>query len=97
MQEAESYLSELVSSHQLHAKIDRPARIVVFSRPQDESVLLNDWADNLSQLMGLVDNTCHLIEKEKLQYKAQLQAAGAPAPTPPAAAAGASTPTAPVS
>ena len=68
LQTTEEYLSEVVSTKQLFAKIDRPAQVVVFKQPAVTAVVLNDWAADVSKLLGLVDECCHLINKEQMLH-----------------------------
>jgi 26S proteasome regulatory subunit N5 len=62
----EVLLSEMVSTKQLYAKVDRPAGIVEFRRPQLATEVLNTYATDLSQLLQLVEKTCHMIGKENM-------------------------------
>merc|ERR1712007_165816 len=64
--EAEAELSELVCSKFVHAKIDRPAGIIKFGQKQTYTDRLNDWSDNITKMLDLVENTCHLIQKEQM-------------------------------
>jgi 26S proteasome regulatory subunit N5 len=64
----EAAVSEMVSSGQLFAKIDRCEGTVTFEKKPTPAALLNDWADDISQLLTLVDKTCHLINKENMVY-----------------------------
>lgn len=68
-QEAEEFLSQMVTNKTVTAKTDRPAGIVNFGIRKDPSQVLNDWSDNLSSLMKLVNNTTHLINKEQMLHK----------------------------
>ncbi len=68
-EETESYIAELVSSGQLYAKIDRPAGIVNFARPETPATLLNAWSHDVGKLLSLVDKTCHLIHKENMMHR----------------------------
>ncbi|KAA1110616.1 hypothetical protein PGT21_027739 [Puccinia graminis f. sp. tritici] len=70
--ESEATLAKLVSSKTVFAKIDRPSGIVRFSSggstpshttTSGESVL-NQWNDDVGKLLGLVEKTVHLIQKE---------------------------------
>jgi len=63
-EQTEEHLSELVSSGQLFAKVDRPAGIVSFVRPQTANSALNAWSSDISSLLTLVEKTTHLINKE---------------------------------
>ena len=67
-QETEEFLSNLVVSGTVEAKMDRLAGIVQFAQHKDPSDILNDWAANLSQLMSLVNKTNHLINKEEMVH-----------------------------
>jgi len=64
--ETETFLSELVVSKSLYAKIDRPKGIIGFIRPQNPNDILNDWSYNVSTLLDLVEKTCHLIHRESM-------------------------------
>jgi 26S proteasome regulatory subunit N5 len=64
--EAEAELSELVNSKFIYAKIDRPAGTIKFGQKQTYTDSLNDWSDSITKMLDLVENTCHLIEKEKM-------------------------------
>lgn len=61
----ESYLSEMVSSQQLFAKIDRPAGIITFGKKQEPNDVLNAWTEDMNELLGLVEKTCHMIHMEQ--------------------------------
>ena len=61
---AEEYLSELVSSKQLFAKIDRKEGVVTFTKKETPNSLLQAWSSDIGDLLGLVEKTCHLINKE---------------------------------
>jgi len=65
-EKCEAYVSEMVSSKQLYAKIDRPAGIVRFKPKQLPQQHLNNWAGDIADVLGLVEKTCHLINKEKM-------------------------------
>jgi 26S proteasome regulatory subunit N5 len=60
-QETETIVSDLVVQKKIFAKIDRPAGIITFSRVKDPNEILNDWTNNINQLMSLVENNTHLI------------------------------------
>lgn len=66
----ETYLSEMVSEGQLVAKIDRPTGIVSFAAEvkKNTNTMMNEWAGNISELLNLVEKTCHLINKEKMVH-----------------------------
>ncbi|XP_060521588.1 26S proteasome non-ATPase regulatory subunit 12 [Cylas formicarius] len=67
--ETEEFLSSMVVSKTVVAKTDRPAGVVHFQQSKDPSDILNDWAQDLSSLMQLVNKTTHLINKEECVHK----------------------------
>jgi len=69
--ETEAELSELVCSGFVHAKIDRPAGTIKFGQKQTYTDRLNDWSGSISQMLDLVENTCHLIQKEQMVHAAR--------------------------
>ncbi|KFA72183.1 hypothetical protein S40288_06021 [Stachybotrys chartarum IBT 40288] len=73
--ETEKYISELVTSKTVYAKIDRPARIVNFAKPRDADDVLNEWSSNMKSLLGLLERIDHLITKEEMMARIQPTAA----------------------
>jgi 26S proteasome regulatory subunit N5 len=69
--ETEKYISELVTSKTVYAKIDRPARIVNFAKPRDADDILNEWSHNMKSLLGLLERIDHLITKEEMMARIQ--------------------------
>jgi 26S proteasome regulatory subunit N5 len=69
--ETELEVSELVCSKFIFAKINRPAGIVKFGQKEDYSARLNDWSGSISKMLDLVENTCHLIQKEQMVHAAR--------------------------
>ncbi|KAK5991297.1 26S proteasome non-ATPase regulatory subunit 12 [Cladobotryum mycophilum] len=69
--ETEKYISELVTSKTVYAKIDRPARIVNFAKPRDADDVLNEWSHNMRSLLGLLERIDHLITKEEMMARIQ--------------------------
>ena len=74
--ETEKYISDLVTSKTVYAKIDRPARIVSFAKPRDADDQLNEWSSNMKSLLGLLERIDHLITKEEMMARIQPGAAG---------------------
>ncbi|XP_031558598.1 26S proteasome non-ATPase regulatory subunit 12-like [Actinia tenebrosa] len=68
-EESEHFLSELVVSKTVFARIDRPSSIVTFSSSKQVNDILNEWSHNLSKLMGHLNKTTHLITKEEMVHK----------------------------
>jgi 26S proteasome regulatory subunit N5 len=69
--ETEKYISELVTSKTVYAKIDRPARVVSFAKPRDADDVLNEWSHNMKSLLGLLERIDHLITKEEMMARIQ--------------------------
>jgi 26S proteasome regulatory subunit N5 len=67
--ETEKYISELVTSKTVYAKIDRPARIVSFAKPRDADDVLNEWSHNMKSLLGHLERIDHLITKEEMMAR----------------------------
>ncbi|ORY01231.1 PCI-domain-containing protein [Basidiobolus meristosporus CBS 931.73] len=67
--ETEEFLSKLVVSKTIYARIDRPAGIISFSAPKDPNQVLNDWSHDVNSLLGLIEKTTHLINKEEMVHK----------------------------
>ncbi|PGH00447.1 hypothetical protein AJ79_08220 [Helicocarpus griseus UAMH5409] len=67
--ETEKYISDLVTSKTVYAKIDRPARIVNFAKPRDADDVLNEWSGNMKSLLGLLERIDHLITKEEMMAR----------------------------
>lgn len=65
LDEAEQFLSNLVSNKTIVAKIDRLSNIVTFEQKKSPQDILNQWSNNLNSLMNIINKTCHLINKEE--------------------------------
>jgi 26S proteasome regulatory subunit N5 len=68
-EETEKYISDLVTSKTIYAKIDRPARVVSFAKPRDADDVLNEWSSNMKGLLGLLERIDHLITKEEMMAR----------------------------
>ncbi|XP_011179163.2 26S proteasome non-ATPase regulatory subunit 12 [Zeugodacus cucurbitae] len=66
----EEYLSKLANTDTIRVKIDRPVGIIYFTTKKSASDILNNWANDVNQLMSLVNKTCHLINKEECIHSA---------------------------
>ncbi|KAG0255912.1 26S proteasome non-ATPase regulatory subunit 12 [Actinomortierella ambigua] len=64
--ECEEFLSKLVVSKTIFAKIDRPAGVVSFAKSKRPNEVLNEWSQDINSLLGLIEKTCHLITKEEI-------------------------------
>lgn len=67
--EAEERVCAMVSERGLVAKIDRPARTIIFGAKPSTSNSLNAWSDKISGLLNLVEKTCQQIQKESQIHK----------------------------
>lgn len=67
--ESEQHLGRMVVSGSIYAKIDRPHGIVLFRKIQTPSAQLNTWTNDIDSLLKIVENSCHLIERENMIYK----------------------------
>lgn len=70
-EDTEEFLSNLVSSKTVSAKVDRLDGVVHFqsSQTQDVNAVLNNWANGISSLMDLVTKTNHLINREEMVHR----------------------------
>ena len=66
--EAEKRLSEMVVQKAVYAAIDRPAGIINFTKPKAAAEVLNEWSGNVSELLTLLEKTCHLIHRESMVH-----------------------------
>jgi 26S proteasome regulatory subunit N5 len=71
-EEAEKFVSDLVSKKSIFAKIDRPKGIVVFRKTQDPSETLNNWSENVTSLLDLLEKTTHLIHREIMVHNVKV-------------------------
>jgi len=69
--EAERFIADLTVGKSIFAKIDRPKGIISFKKTKDPNEFLNEWAGNVSNLLSLVENTCHLIQRENMVYRVE--------------------------
>ncbi|SCU93716.1 LAMI_0E15346g1_1 [Lachancea mirantina] len=66
--ETEQFISTLVNQGIIYAKINRPAKIVTFGRPKNSSLLLNEWSQNVDNLLEQIETIGHLITKEEILH-----------------------------
>ncbi|KAI8376518.1 PCI domain-containing protein [Radiomyces spectabilis] len=66
--DTEEFLSKLVVSKTIYARIDRTAGLVSFKVKKDANQVLNDWSSDINSLLNLVEKTCHLISKEEMVH-----------------------------
>ncbi len=69
LERAEAEIGDMVVNKRVTAKINRMANIVVFSKSKFTNDLLNDWNYDLRSLLDKIEQTCHLINREKVVHK----------------------------
>lgn len=73
--EVEAELSELVVNKTLYARIDRPSGIVRFGKETKTEERLNGWSGSIDKIVELVQDTCHMIQKERMVQEARAKIA----------------------
>lgn len=69
---AESFVSEMVTSKTISAKIDRIDGIIEFKQSTGEdNDVLNDYSHDIQDLLQLVEKTNHLINKDYMIHQAK--------------------------
>lgn len=58
----ESFVSKMVSSSTISAKVDRIDGVVRFKAPQEPDQVLNDFSNDIVGLLGKINKATHLIE-----------------------------------
>jgi len=66
--QAETFLSEMVTEKLVYARIDRPAGIVNFQKPQAAAEVLSEWGRDITECLALVETTTHLINRENMVH-----------------------------
>jgi len=69
MAETEKHVSRLVVSESVYARINRLEGIIAFRKASTPSDTLNNWAQDVDQLLKIMENTCHLIQRENMVHK----------------------------
>ena len=62
----ETYLCELIQDDLVVCKIDREKQILNFDFERQPRHIINEWVDNVNDLVGLVDFVVQKIEQEKV-------------------------------
>ncbi len=66
----EAHLSEMSVNGDIYLKIDRPKGIICFEEPQTPEAVLSEWSSDMGKLLGMMESTCHLINREVMVHKA---------------------------
>jgi 26S proteasome regulatory subunit N5 len=69
--ELETAVSDFVTSKFLYARIDRPAGILTFGERESAEQKLNGYQADINKLLSLVEDSCHLIQKENMVFAAR--------------------------
>ena len=67
-EDTEEFLSNLVASKVVFAKIDRPGGTISFQPHKEPNEILNEWSQSINSLMQLLNRTNHLITKEEMVH-----------------------------
>ena len=68
---AEKEIGDMVVNKRLHAKINRMKGIVVFQqKTKFTNDALNDWNYDIRHMLDKIEQTCHLINREKVVHNA---------------------------
>jgi len=73
IKETEKHVSRLVVKGSVFAKIDRPHGIITFKKSEAPSDVLNKWSSDIESLLKIVENSCHLIQRENMVHKKNLK------------------------
>ena len=68
IEEIEKELADMVVNNYIFAKINRIEKIVNFRKKTDYHDELDNYNYDMSNLLGKIEETCHLINKEYLKY-----------------------------
>jgi 26S proteasome regulatory subunit N5 len=66
--ETEEFLSNLIVNKTIQGRIDRLTGIITFEKQRNPNEILNDWSNNLGNLMRNINKTTHLINKEEMVH-----------------------------
>lgn len=69
LEEAEDYISELVVSKMIFAKIDRPKGIISFRPIREAGELLDTWSHSIGELLDVMEKTSHLVQRETMLHQ----------------------------
>jgi len=69
--DTEKYLSELVNSGIIFARVDRLEGVIRFRAKETSNDILNEWKSSIDKLLDLVDSTCHQVNKEMVIHSAK--------------------------
>ncbi|CDO64610.1 26s proteasome regulatory subunit p55, putative [Plasmodium reichenowi] len=73
VEDSENLLSELVSAKFINSKIDRLNGIIKFGQKKNPENLLNSWSLQINDILDLLEESSHLIQKERMLHEAKLK------------------------
>ena len=65
----EQEIADMVINKRIVAKINRLDGVVKFGKKEFVNDTLNHWNHDIKELLGKIDKTCHLINREKVVYE----------------------------
>lgn len=65
---AEEHICALTTKKTIYARINRKTGEVNFIKPKKPSDILNDWSSDITNLLSVVEKTCHMIQREYMVY-----------------------------
>jgi len=65
---AEKEIGDMVVNKRIAAKINRMQGVVVFQKSKFTNDVLNDWNYDIRHMLDKIENTCHLINREKVVH-----------------------------
>lgn len=66
--ETELFLSKLVVSKTIYARIDRVDGMVTFNKPRTSNEIVDNWSNDVNELLKSVAESMHLISKEEMVH-----------------------------
>lgn len=70
MELAEKEIGDMVVNKRLQAKINRMQGMVNFQKNKQTNENLNDWNYDIRHMLDKIEQTCHLINREKVVHNA---------------------------
>jgi 26S proteasome regulatory subunit N5 len=67
---AEKEIGDMVVNKRIQAKINRMQGIVVFAKSKNTTDTLNEWNYDIRHMLDKIEQTCHLINREKVVHNA---------------------------
>lgn len=65
---AEEHLCDLTIKKSIYARINRKTGEINFIKSKKPTDILNEWSSDISSLLGVVEKTCHMIQREYMVH-----------------------------